>query len=71
MGDAGRSAAGAAGDKLLEEVFELLCERLPSLGHDDPVRRELQPVLPELARRLGRPAVVLAPVAALAAAMMV
>jgi hypothetical protein len=43
-----------AGDRLLNDVFDLVTRRLPELEVDDPVRRRFAAILPQLARNLGR-----------------
>ncbi len=43
-----------SGERLLNEVFDLLRRDLPRLPLDDPTRPPLTALMPELARTLGR-----------------
>ena len=50
-----------AGERLLEDVFDLIRRRLSGLACDDPVRFQLGAVLPSVGRHLGRPALMQVP----------
>jgi hypothetical protein len=51
----GPAADWSAGERLLNDVFELVRARLPELAPDDPVRESFAKVLPDVGRSLGRP----------------
>jgi hypothetical protein len=44
-----------SGESLLNDVFDLIAERLPQLPLDDPTRPALAATLPLLGAGLGRP----------------
>ncbi len=46
------------GERLLNDVFDLICERLPTLPLEDPARPALTALVPMLGQALGRPRVV-------------
>lgn len=48
-----------AGERLMNDVYELIRSRLPGLAYDDPVREIWAAALPEFGRLLGRPRAVL------------
>lgn len=43
------------GEMLANEIFDLIRHRLPRIAVDDPVRENVQRLLPALADALGRP----------------
>jgi hypothetical protein len=44
-----------AGKRLLDDLFELIRERLPDLAPDDPCRAAFLEVMPFVAQSLGKP----------------
>lgn len=43
-----------AGEQLMNDVYDLLCDRLPELPLEDPYRWQILELLPQLGRTLGR-----------------
>jgi hypothetical protein len=50
----GGAEHGYSVDDLMNEVFDLMCRRLPRIGLDDPRRLRVMALLPTLANALGR-----------------